>query len=344
MSLITRCPACTTMFKVVPDQLRISDGWVRCGQCDEVFDANAHLQPTFETVPEVVHEEKPSEFDWGSMLDVEAKASDEALALEFPLTKHADAPASVVEDNDDPIPSAFSDQRTHQAPDAALLREADFDVSVDPLDAVPATGTDWHAGVEVTADQDPPPEPVSESVPALEEPPIPQFLKPERTPRARRSRGARVAWVSLSVLLGCMLVVQVLVQERDRIVATAPSLAFWMQPLCHAMGCKISPLQQIESIMIDQSSFSKAQGGGYVLGFSVKSTALTEVAIPSLELTLTDMQDRPLVRRVFTPRELGSQEQVLSPGGEWSGAVPVDAKLPDGAERISGYRLLAFYP
>src|SRR5688572_24412290 len=45
MSLITRCPACGTMFKVVPDQLRISEGWVRCGHCREVFDATAHLQP-----------------------------------------------------------------------------------------------------------------------------------------------------------------------------------------------------------------------------------------------------------------------------------------------------------
>jgi predicted Zn finger-like uncharacterized protein len=44
MSLITRCPACGTMFKVVPDQLRISEGWVRCGHCAEVFDASAHLQ------------------------------------------------------------------------------------------------------------------------------------------------------------------------------------------------------------------------------------------------------------------------------------------------------------
>ena len=44
MSLITRCPACGTMFKVVPDQLRISEGWVRCGHCADVFDATAHLQ------------------------------------------------------------------------------------------------------------------------------------------------------------------------------------------------------------------------------------------------------------------------------------------------------------
>ena len=43
MSLITRCPACRTMFKVVADQLRISDGWVRCGKCEEIFDASAHM-------------------------------------------------------------------------------------------------------------------------------------------------------------------------------------------------------------------------------------------------------------------------------------------------------------
>lgn len=45
MSQITRCPQCQTRFKVVDDQLRISDGWVRCGKCKAVFDALAHLVP-----------------------------------------------------------------------------------------------------------------------------------------------------------------------------------------------------------------------------------------------------------------------------------------------------------
>lgn len=45
MSQITRCPACETQFKVASDQLRASEGWVRCGQCDEIFDAVAHLVP-----------------------------------------------------------------------------------------------------------------------------------------------------------------------------------------------------------------------------------------------------------------------------------------------------------
>ncbi|MBL0945590.1 MAG: zinc-ribbon domain-containing protein, partial [Hydrogenophaga sp.] len=45
MSFTTRCPACGTVFRVVADQLKISDGWVRCGHCSDVFDATIHLQP-----------------------------------------------------------------------------------------------------------------------------------------------------------------------------------------------------------------------------------------------------------------------------------------------------------
>ncbi|WP_290662929.1 DUF3426 domain-containing protein [Aquabacterium sp.] len=39
MSLATRCTHCGTIFKVVQDQLKVSEGWVRCGRCNEVFNA-----------------------------------------------------------------------------------------------------------------------------------------------------------------------------------------------------------------------------------------------------------------------------------------------------------------
>lgn len=39
MSLATRCTACGTIFKVVQDQLKVSEGWVRCGRCQQVFNA-----------------------------------------------------------------------------------------------------------------------------------------------------------------------------------------------------------------------------------------------------------------------------------------------------------------
>jgi predicted Zn finger-like uncharacterized protein len=39
MTLATSCPACGTVFKIVEDQLKVSEGWVRCGHCQEVFNA-----------------------------------------------------------------------------------------------------------------------------------------------------------------------------------------------------------------------------------------------------------------------------------------------------------------
>lgn len=43
MNLATRCTTCGTIFRVVQDQLRVSEGWVRCGRCAEVFDAREQL-------------------------------------------------------------------------------------------------------------------------------------------------------------------------------------------------------------------------------------------------------------------------------------------------------------
>ena len=43
MTLATRCPSCHTTFRVVKDQLRLAEGWVRCGRCEDIFRATDHL-------------------------------------------------------------------------------------------------------------------------------------------------------------------------------------------------------------------------------------------------------------------------------------------------------------
>ena len=43
MSLATRCTSCGTVFRVVQDQLKVSEGWVRCGRCQVVFNARDSL-------------------------------------------------------------------------------------------------------------------------------------------------------------------------------------------------------------------------------------------------------------------------------------------------------------
>lgn len=43
LSLVTRCPACATAFRVRPEQLAARNGQVRCGKCTTVFDGAAGL-------------------------------------------------------------------------------------------------------------------------------------------------------------------------------------------------------------------------------------------------------------------------------------------------------------
>ena len=39
----TRCPGCSTIFRVIPQQLALRAGQVRCGHCQTVFDGVASL-------------------------------------------------------------------------------------------------------------------------------------------------------------------------------------------------------------------------------------------------------------------------------------------------------------
>ena len=39
MRWITRCPSCGLIYQLVPDQLKVAQGWLRCGQCQAAFDS-----------------------------------------------------------------------------------------------------------------------------------------------------------------------------------------------------------------------------------------------------------------------------------------------------------------
>lgn len=49
MALATTCPACSTSFKVNPEQLKLRRGLVRCGMCDHVFSGVEYLRYVSDT-------------------------------------------------------------------------------------------------------------------------------------------------------------------------------------------------------------------------------------------------------------------------------------------------------
>jgi predicted Zn finger-like uncharacterized protein len=312
MSLITCCPACATMFKVVPDQLRISEGWVRCGHCAEVFDAAAHLQDRAQQQPAQEEPEPPAE------------------AAPAPPFANAPYPPFVLGrgDYEAEVVDAAAEQRTQQEE----LPQASEDELL-PMAPMPAQ-------------PEPEPEPEPQAGPHEQEEPLQDisFVRQARRKAFWRRPAVRAGLALLVLALGLLLAGQYALHDRDRLATAQPALRPLIEALCQPLDCAVSSPRQIEAIAIDSSSFSKLRNDAYRLAFTLKNQAATEIEMPAIELTLTDSQDQPVLRRVLTPADMGASAGVLAPASEWSGTLAMSVAPGGGAGRIAGYRLLAFYP
>lgn len=152
----------------------------------------------------------------------------------------------------------------------------------------------------------------------------------------------RVGLLGCALILTGVLAAQLALQDRDRLATTQPALRPLLQALCQTVGCVVGPVRQIESVVIDSSAFNRLRADVFRLRFSVRNGASIPLAAPALELTLTDAQDQPVLRRVFLPAQLG-WPGILAGGGEAGAALNLGVDAPAGA-RIAGYRLLIFYP
>jgi len=294
MSLTTRCPACKTLFKVVPDQLRISEGWVRCGQCDEIFDASTELQGSQADAAQPASVKPPEAV---ASVSQASAAVDLELADDHPMTE-------------------------------SLLEEAVSSSSAWP------DGMANGAGAQEVVSR-------AEAEPAAQEL---SFMRSAKSASRWNRPLVRAGLVLISLLLSLGLGLQLLVQERARIAAVEPGLKPWIEEVCVLVECTVEPLRQIDSVVIDSSSFNKIRGEVYRLNFTLKNTAITELAMPAIELSLTDISDQPLFRRIFLPGELGLKSGVLPAAAESHATLTLGIKTNGGADRIAGYRVLAFYP
>lgn len=366
MNLITRCPACSTMFRVVADQLRISEGWVRCGHCAEVFDAQAHLQdpPSVLSVITPPQPPAPSEApvvaqapvarsrrwrgpanqpsaDRLSQAPIERPSTlqepeQEVGFMDTPVT-HPGALEEVVPKESVPGKAAELAQAARgvesSGDHAPEEREQEKSVSAAAPAALALNGVDGSGqeGADV-------------SLQAVAVEPAPSFLLRAQKEQRARSPWRRVAWGCLSLALLSTLLLQVVVSERNRLAVTQPQSLVLLTPLCEVLKCVIGPVREISAIRIDSSTFNKIRGDLYRFAFTVSSVADQPLAAPHMELTLTDEQDRVLARRVLTTADLPGSPGVVPPRGQWSGqwAVSVVSAELDG--RVAGYRLLAFYP
>lgn len=162
-------------------------------------------------------------------------------------------------------------------------------------------------------------------------------------PRERK----RASWMALGALaLTLLLVGQALWHFRDAIVAHFPATRAAFVRMCGFAGCAIRPLRDVAALSIEASDLQAdaAHRGLLILAASVRNRAGYAIAYPHLELTLTDAQDQPVVRRAFAPAEYAGGTADVGRGILGQSELPIKMFIDASATSQAGYRLYLFYP
>lgn len=184
------------------------------------------------------------------------------------------------------------------------------------------------------------PESAPDGVFAAEPPPFATSMLPEPV------RYRRWPWV-LGILLALpALLIQVVLNYRVELSLLAPEYKPMLRSFSETFGYDLPLPNRIEKLMIDTSDLhpEPKQPGQFLLNATLRNRAPFALAWPSLELTLTDANDKALVRRVLAPADYLSGDRPLAAG--FAAHTDESLRLVVNAPGVPavGYRLYIFYP
>lgn len=315
----TRCPACSTVFRVTPEQLRLKAGMVRCGHCHGVFDANTAL---IDDIPDELPPVSPTIPVATPFLPSAPAPQPEAApdsgfqaipAIEPPPMSEMPAVAA------EPLPeSAMTAPEAAAIPEPAALEAATREAreaglfAARELSETPAYNR-WAAGTLAGGGHGL----------ALESPGLPRW-----------------PFVFMAILLLLLLIAQGFHAFRTTVVQRFPETA----ELYRALAIDVPLPRQVDLVAIEASDLQADNARGMlVLQATLRNRAAFDQAWPVLELTLTDAQDAVISRRVlaaddYLPGTADPSRFVAR--GEIGLRLWLEAKGIEAA----GYRLYVFYP
>ncbi|MDO8298614.1 DUF3426 domain-containing protein [Lacisediminimonas sp.] len=362
MSLATRCPYCSTTFRVTHDQLKLRGGLVRCGSCKEIFNGVEHLLPATPAAATAVPPPIPASLP-PAPPTVTPPASDLSTTIR-PVAGHDQSdPNQSVPAAEAVASQALSDGDTPTAEPDPLTRMTLMDIrpyphrQQDQAFAPPTTaagtrtteresddisqaiadlqGKPWRAGGSDDASLD--------AIDALDNE-EPEFVRRARIQQARASK--RRVWLAFgSVLLALLALLQAAFAFRTPIAAQWPATMPVLTQLCSAFGCTVGMPMQIEFITIESHELQAmpASDNTFTLGMLLRNRSDVAQTWPHLQLTLNNAAGEPVARRVLAPAQY-LRPQDRERGFAAKSEKPVRVIFALDQLSASGYLLYAFYP
>ncbi len=335
MSLITACPACQTEFEVTPEQLEAYDGQVRCGTCEHVFNAKDHL--------------------------IQDGSSDKAAlnAVFNDLDLRASEPNQSISGQSTLGQSSAASEDAHQVEAEQPAFDSNRSPLLQGLQAVDEVQSQFNKPAPEVNDGFVIPPKVNlafNTEPEVNMSSVPSFLQDIQMDRPdfhETKQGSHTLGYGLfAFVLLLLLGLQTAYSLRTELAAQYPVTKPWLVKGCQLIGCKVELPKNIALLTIDDADMQEHLEREGVLEFS--STLINHgnvlQAFPLIELTLTNIDDEPVMRRSFKPEEYlhklqnNELEKDIEAGLQAQEEVRVKMTLTANNTNVAGFRVGLSYP
>lgn len=326
MALATRCPRCDATFRVVSDQLKLRGGLVRCGGCRHVFDAIGSLSYVEESALQIAGDEPAA----GAALR-SARTDEPAPLAPAPVDALARAPAPAASGSAPRDPLAVPTLVIPEAQELGRVRGRSDDLSAgvdkdrrrhprpDGGDAATAADSPTPTAADIDIDTGAP-EARGTQAAVAESPPA--FLND-----SAQGRGRSIVYGIGALVLAVALTAQAALLMRTEILMRWPELRPYFVDACRHYGCEVAWPARADLVAVVGSELQQLPGTElFELSAVLRNRAAYRIALPAVELTLTDPANRTLARKVF------SASETLSAAGE--PAARLDEGIEAGADHV----------
>lgn len=154
---------------------------------------------------------------------------------------------------------------------------------------------------------------------------------------ARASRG----WAIAAALAAMVLATQVVYRYRSELAAHFPAVKPALAQACAWARCRVPPLQQPASLMIEASDLQvadKSQPHLVQLTATLRNRAAIALGYPAFDLVLTDSREHALARRVIVPADYSGPDAALASLAA-NAEITIRVDMDIGGLPAAGFRL-----
>ena len=331
MNYITSCPACETQFLLTKDDLKAHRGKVQCGQCHQVFNAKNRLievSDDIHSVDEYAAAEHTDDFEENAT-STEMADFDSETPTEQPESNHA------VDER--PISAALNEvlEAVPNLADLSTQNEADSRQEFDDSYTANQAASDQIADSIAEEDVD---------IDAVRAPIFIEDITAD--PKFQLNKPKRNIWLILAlVLLLIAAILQSIYFLRSTIAVYYPQLKPHLEEACRHLNCTINLPQHLDLLTIDDSDMQESDDYQDVINFSslLINNAPHAQAYPNIELTLTDTDDKPVLRKLVPPQDYLDSDDNIDDGMAANEEVRINLAINVQNLSVAGYRVLLTY-